>query len=546
MEKVALKEKSLPQFLKLIPGISEKKVKNPIPELNPKLVLNLSAEEILANNFFKLDSKSKKTQVPFIAQQDIRSLIDSKKLLEKAQAINPDVLMASLEKNKLVFVIKDKDGVLRRHVAPLNIVDPKRVVNFLKNVFMPKDYEKNCSKDYLVFRSWIAVSNFLDYVFNIIGLNIFFKAMMSATGGGAAAAGAAAATAFTWVLKDLSAYLGILASSSTASKVDRNPQKYFMQGSGIIGAGNILDMALAFMPQYALPVSCAANAIKAAGGVRVGPAFSAIEKHQALNNNMGEIRFKAMAQNAITSGFGVAAAYGLQQVFSNTAAPFIFPLIAAVLKAGSIFADYKAIQSLDINNITGYGLRKLIRNHILNGDILKPEKKGMLETIKQIMTDRGEENRGYKLVLGEKVDRLTSNVADLRKLENIYREENYLLDFDKDNTVKVVLHNDAALEDIVKAVFQSELLGFALKSDYYKQLKQIMGSDIAHDKILSMSYQATPENMRGFLENLKGNGWDTSLIDITAMENRYVWNKPQSGQSLPAISIEEFLKTISS
>ncbi|MBI2252621.1 MAG: RUS1 family protein [Armatimonadetes bacterium] len=381
---------------------------------------------------------------------------------------------------------------------------PQKTFEFIKNTFLPENYEKSCSKDYLPYRKWMFLRNVADSAL------YFFTtaAVLKAFGIGA---GAAVPTV-AWLIQEWAGNIGRLFSSYYANKVDQDPKNWIFKGEIISQVGGILSFALNFFPHLYLPLSCASQMFLSGGDAIAWGGIGNIEKKQAINNNLAEMRAKAGNQGIVSSLAGLGLGAGLQHLIAASGNPLTYPIFLGLLIGGKLLSVYKATRTLEKNNLNTFKLREIVNQYFKNKEILKPRKESLIEELKNLFNNNNKDRTQLKVVLGAGVQEIAKDGKELEELISIYNGENYLLNY-KDGKIYISYNSKADINDKVKSIFQAEMLEIFLKSPCYQELTK-KDPQSSREKALELTYSSLPKIFNTFIKILAENGWDTNQIEL--------------------------------
>lgn len=407
---------------------------------------------------------------------------------------------------------------------------------FFKRVMLPENFPDSVHPDYLPHRKW----QFLRDV--SAGMTSFYatSAVVGAMGFGAIGPLSAG---MTWMIRDAVDGIGKMGSSLVAHKADKDPNAWFVKGEMIAGVGTLAETALLLAPQTFPITAPLANICKAAGNGVKGAATASIEKHQALGNNLGDLRSKngnqSMLASALGAGLAIAGQVALEQVLGGAAVP----VLAVATTAVALFAQKKSCDVLQIYDVTESGLRSTVRDWVDTGELHGPGPRGGFFSW---FPKPGEMFRNETdVTLGCKLADVSRDKPHFEKLRGLYHDRRWMLDFDGKDNVHIALHPDAQPRDMVAAMVQAELITAARNGKAFKDLTRTKGRQAAADWAIETSLRATPRDTAGFVEQLGRLGWTTDRILLSAGTPRVEWQPGTPPANFTPLSMADFRQEIS-
>ncbi|MEW6282806.1 MAG: RUS1 family protein, partial [Candidatus Eremiobacterota bacterium] len=206
---------------------------------------------------------------------------------------------------------------------------------FLMKSFLPVGYPDNVHPDYMPFRKWQFIRDVS------AGITSFYatEAVVGAMGFGDVGFLSAG---MTWMIRDAVDGVGKFGAAMIAPKADQDPHGYTVRGEFFSGAGTLMECALLAVPQTFPVMAPMANIMKALGNGTKTAAAASIEKHQALANNLGDLRSKNSNQSMLASALGAGLAYGLKVVGQMYLGPVAVPLLAALTTGVALYAQKRS------------------------------------------------------------------------------------------------------------------------------------------------------------------------------------------------------------
>lgn len=413
-------------------------------------------------------------------------------------------------------------------------VQPEKggLMGFLRRVFLPQGYPRSVHPDYAPSRRWAFVRNLASGAASYFGT----AAVVGAMGFGAIGPLTAG---MAWMIRDSVDGLGRFAGSFYAHKADQDPRGWSVRGEIADTLGVVTESALAVAPQLFLVLAPVGNLLKAGGSAVKNAAQASIEKHQAVGDNVGEVRAKNNNQEMLASGLGVALGYGLDLVTRATVGPVAGPVVAAALGAVSLYAQIQYSRALQMHDLNPRSVRHIVESLLSEGRLPPPSRRRLLsdvvEEVKTAIT-------GRKWIVGSPVEPLTRHPARFERLRELFSGRRYLVDFDGD-ALRLVLHRQADRRDTLAALVHATLLEVLRESPRYRQKLEQEGEEAARWWALEISVRAAPPTQQGLLEKLAALGWNTERIVRGSSELRAEWQVANAPEP-PPLTLEQLRKRI--
>ncbi|MCE7869936.1 hypothetical protein DYH09_06110 [bacterium CPR1] len=407
--------------------------------------------------------------------------------------------------------------------------------SFFKRVMLPENFPTSVHEDYAPHRKWQFIRDVS------AGMTSFYatSALVGAMGFGEIGPLSAG---MTWMIRDAVDGVGKMGASLIAHKADKDPRAWFVKGEVFAGVGSLAETTLLLAPQTFPITAPLANICKALGTGTKNAASAAIEKHQALGNNLGDLRSKNGNQSMLASALGAGLAIAGQLVGERFLGPAAVPLLAVGTTALALFAQKKSVDVLQIYDITESGLRSAVRDWVKEGQLPGPGPSGGFFT--WFPTPGGMFSNETDVKLGCSLEEITRDKAHFDELRSWYRDRRYMLDFDGKDNVQIALHPEAQPRDLVAAMVQAELLTAARTSQTFKELSKNQSREAARDWAIKTSLRAAPTDSQGFLEKLERLGWSTERILLSAGQARVTWQPGPAVDLGGPMDIKQFQQEI--
>lgn len=408
---------------------------------------------------------------------------------------------------------------------------------FFRNFFLPNGFPNSVHADYLPNRKWSFASEVAASITSYFGT----AAVTGALGFGAVGP---ITVGMAWMIRDSVDGLGKFAGSFLASKADQDPRGWLVRGEAVNAAGKVAETALVLAPQTFLFTAPAANILKAFGSTLKGAANATVEKHHAVDNNIGEVHSKNANQNMAASMIGAAMGFGLETAARATVGAGAIPLIAVGATALSVLAQKRASEALQLNDLNSHTVKRLVERWLKDGGALPgPEKPDLLGEIARDV--RGIFRNDAGLEVGASIEDLMGDAARFDRLRSLYAGRPYMLDADGDRTRVVLRHGADESAGKLLGTVQAALVERLQRSAEFERIEKKDGRRAACDWVVETSLRATPADAGTFLKDLAAQGWSTERVMIPAGASRGVWQDGPPA-ALPPLALEDLRKLTAS
>lgn len=392
---------------------------------------------------------------------------------------------------------RDDDGKLRGGKPSDNRSPKKKILDALKEIYLPAGYPHSVSTDYLAFTRWRVLQNLASAVMAVVST----EALLFGLGLGKQAT-AATAAATQWVLKDGFGYIGKVIYGYVAGKqFDHDPKSWRILSDTVEDAGGVLELLTPMFPGNFLVLASVANALKGVAAMTGTATRHAIYKSLALRENQGDIATKGESQGVTCKMLGLAMGIAV----SNSIGQNYRRLIAAYSMFAVIHlaANWQSMKCVQFTTLNRQRCSILIRA-FLNGDEM-PDPYDVSHH-EQILFRPW---RGFRpnVILGSSLSDAVSSSSELTSAIQQAGNDRFLLSTPTPHSVRIVLSKKAVAEDLLRAYFTAEyFLSQPLSSRDMKSAKKY-----------------TNRNFSRFVKCAQNQGWSTEYAMLNPRGSRSSW-----------------------
>ncbi|XP_049952057.1 RUS family member 1 [Schistocerca serialis cubense] len=423
-----------------------------------------------------------------------------------------------------------------------------RLLEFLRQVFLPQGYPDSVSSDYFNYQIWDTVQAFCSTLTGTLAA----RAIMAGIGVGSADATPLAA-AITWIFKDGTGMVGSICFAWwKGTSLDADCKKWRLTADVLNDVAFCLELLLPFFRNWSTLVLCVSTTLKAVVGVAGGATRAAITQHQAIRDNMADVSAKDGSQERFVNL--TACLVGIFLLSTIPEGWFVW-VIFALLTIIHIYANFKAVQSLTLTtlNYTRYCI-------IL--DTLKEEgNKFIIESPKNVnrrelsFSINEQYLGGFKIILGASLSTLVARkivtYEKIKLLQDLFHGKKYMLIPDLDSRIVCVVFKPKEKPcDVIEAFFHANLLTCMGDVNYDnvpphgmipRKNKRPLGYLFTSPNADSHQFttaaieklnEAHSEKFSQFLKALHASGWTTTNHHLIVDEWRVQWTNSKNNETI--------------
>jgi len=308
------------------------------------------------------------------------------------------------EKDVRLYVEKDAAGDGRLTRAQEGRGGTNRTANrlsafftLLRTMFLPEGYPDTVSEDYIYYQGWDTVQAFA----SSISGSLATAAVLEGVGVGDETATPLAAS-LTWILRDGTGMVGrILFAARCGVGLDYDCKKWRLCADVLNDVAMLIEIITPRLRKdLTLPVLCLASLARSIVGVAGGATKAAVAQHQAKNQNMADLSAKDGSQETMVNLLALLVNLTILPVIADHK-DLVMPLFL-LLTALHIFANYKAVRSLEFGSLNLGRLSAILEEYTVNKQILGIKEANRRESL-------AFHPSGYQIRLGVSLSVLSSD-----------------------------------------------------------------------------------------------------------------------------------------
>jgi len=357
------------------------------------------------------------------------------------------------DENVSIFDEKEDGSFIARKVSG----SVKSFWSSVRSVFLPEGYPNSVSNDYIYYQAWDTIQAFA----SSISGSLATSAVLEGVGVGDETATPLAAS-ITWIFRDGTGMIGrILFAARFGTQLDYDCKKWRLFADILNDIAMLIEILTPrFGKEWTLPVLCVASVSRSLVGVAGGATKAAVAQHQAKEGNMADLAAKDGSQETMVNLLALVVNLTILPWLAQYKG-LIFPLFL-VMTCLHIFANYKAVTSLELCSLNYGRLTVILDNFNKTGNILSVPAANKLESL-SFSLRRSRIRLGVSLK-SSVVPVLPSIVTTLSKYDSVQTFQ-----FQHKNVIYIFVNKEATNRDILKSFIDA---WFSLHSE-----KEMIGKD---------------------------------------------------------------------
>ncbi|TMW64453.1 hypothetical protein Poli38472_013075 [Pythium oligandrum] len=416
---------------------------------------------------------------------------------------------------------EDAGGEGPRNLKAIVRATTDRTVDFLSDLFMPRDFRKSVTPDYFPYAKWYFMGTIASAASGVLSM----QSLLYAIGLGAGSIPTAAA--INWVLKDgLGQFGGVMFASIVNNRYDADPKRWRTASAVSLDAAVLLEILTPLCPAYFLPMASLANVAKNISWLSASATRAGFHNSFALRENLADITAKAgsqaIASSIIGTGLGIVISQYTGADTMNVLAAFV------ALSAAHQFSVYRALTCVSLRTFNCQRLH-LVLDHFLNSkgtSVPHQDDIGSQERFMPLLFTGYQSLYSKSTVNGDATLAQVSRQSpqELLRLKEAFGQDNYLLNVTPSKTgtlsVDLALDEAATNSDALRAHLHAVLI--------QRKLEHHAPSPSTDDelhRLLHKCYDESKALAPRFLELVHKSEWHTENLHVEEKGMRYKWIK---------------------
>ena len=396
-------------------------------------------------------------------------------------------------------------------------------------LLLPAQYPKSVAPGYFEFVAFCFSASVAGSAAMVLSTQTLLLAVGIVGQHTAASTSGIMAGALNWIIKDFMGQLGgvVFASQMGASRqFDSDPKRWRMVAAMALDFSTLLEiLSPLFAASLILPVASIANIGKNIGFLTASASRAALHQSLAITGNLGDVTAKAGSQAIMASLIGTSLGIGLSScVLNHDTLNFAMGFfVLSIIHQG---CNYLSLQYVPLAHFNRQRLGLVLDDFVTNDNntnnnssndndgvsVLSPSDVSKVETFFPLSSSDSLKTKEW-LSIGRPLEQVCPDPNELETLLKLApKDSQYLLSIDdngKQPRIDVIYFKDATGEGVIRGVYHAWMARKSLQS---------VESSCDKAEVVQSTYHQVEETFPTFLENLRQQGWNTSM-DVTSIES---------------------------
>jgi hypothetical protein len=316
------------------------------------------------------------------------------------------------------------------------------LVRFVRSYIVPEGYPDSVAPSYTPYMQWRAVQYFFGGAMSVFTTRSLLHALGVSRG-----SSASSAVAVNWAIKDGAGRIGKMIFARHGKKFDVDLKQLRFKGAMLMQLGAGVELATMVVPNFFLPLACAANVAKNVAAVTSSSTRAPIYKAFARRENIGDVTAKGECISNIADLMGTGLGIFISKRNPSLVATF------CVLSCGYMISSFNEVKSVRLATLNRARFGVVVKSFLETGQIPSVEDANRREGV---LTFPWQEQ---PLELGSRVAQAFSNPKEFLNTQEQFQKENYLVTYRPNRRrAYVVIKETATSDDVVRATFQAHVM----------------------------------------------------------------------------------------
>ncbi|XP_060194849.1 protein root UVB sensitive 6 [Lycium barbarum] len=325
---------------------------------------------------------------------------------------------------------------------------------FIRSYVVPEGFPDSVTPSYVPYMTWRALKHFFGGAMGVFTtqtlLNSVGVSKHRATPG---------AVAINWILKDGAGRVGKMLYARQGKKFDYDLKQLRFTGDLLMELGAGVELVTAVVPQFFLPLACAANVAKNVGAVTSTSTRTPIYKAFAKGENIGDVTAKGECVGNVADLLGT----GLSILISKRNPSLVKTF--ALLSFGYVFSSYQEVKSVVLHTLNRARFTVAVESFLRTGRVPTLQDGNSRENIFNFPW-----KKHRPIVLGPRFREAFQDPNSYLAVKPIFEKERYIVTYNPfKGNIYVLLKDQAKSDDVLKAAFHGHVLMHIIRSSTNKQ-----------------------------------------------------------------------------
>nr|XP_009781134.1 PREDICTED: UPF0420 protein C16orf58 homolog isoform X1 [Nicotiana sylvestris] len=327
-------------------------------------------------------------------------------------------------------------------------------MGFIRSYVVPEGFPGSVTPSYVPYMTWRALKHFFGGAMGVFTtqtlLNSVGVSKHRATPG---------AIAINWILKDGAGRVGKMLYARQGKKFDYDLKQLRFAGDLLMELGAGVELVTAVVPQFFLPLACAANVAKNVGAVTSTSTRTPIYKAFAKGENIGDVTAKGECVGNLADLLGTGLSIMIAKRNPSLVKTF------ALLSFGYVFSSYQEVKSVVLHTLNRARFTVAVESFLRTGRVPTLQDGNSRENIFSFPW-----KKHRPIVLGPRFREAFQDPNSYLAVKPIFEKEQYIVSYNPfKGNIYVLLKDQAKSDDVLKAAFHGHVLLHIIRSSTDKQ-----------------------------------------------------------------------------
>ncbi|KAF3682327.1 Protein root UVB sensitive 6 [Capsicum annuum] len=364
--------------------------------------------------------------------------------------------------------LKKKKNVIRAVSLHSPQAPIEEFMAFIRSYVVPEGFPNSVTPSYVPYMTWRALKHFFGGAMGVFTTQTLLNSV-----GVSKHRTTPGAVAINWILKDGAGRVGKMLYARQGKKFDYDLKQLRFAGDLLMELGAGVELVTAIVPQFFLPLACAANVAKNVGAVTSTSTRTPIYKAFAKGENIGDVTAKGECVGNLADLLGTGLSILISKRNPSLVKTFAF------LSFGYVFSSYREVKSVVLHTLNRARFTVAVESFL---------KTGRVPTLQDGNSRENIFNFPWKnhrpIILGPRFREAVEDPNSFLAVKPIFEKENYIVTYNPSKgNIYVLLKDQAKSDDVLKAAFHGHVLLHIIHSSTKKQ----SSSRRQHEDELSLS-----------------------------------------------------------
>ncbi|XP_055807395.1 protein root UVB sensitive 6 [Solanum dulcamara] len=325
---------------------------------------------------------------------------------------------------------------------------------FIRSYVVPEGFPDSVTPSYVPYMTWRALKHFFGGAMGVFTTQTLLNSV-----GVSKHRTTPGAVAINWILKDGAGRVGKMLYARQGKKFDYDLKQLRFAGDLLMELGAGVELITAVVPQFFLPLACAANVAKNVGAVTSTSTRTPIYKAFAKGENIGDVTAKGECVGNLADLLGTGLSILISKRNPSLVKTFAF------LSFGYVFSSYREVKSVVLHTLNRARFTVAVESFLRTGRVPTLQDGNSRENIFNFPW-----KKHRPIVLGPRFREAFQDPNSYLAVKPIFEKEHYIVTYNPSKgNIYVLLKDQAKSDDVLKAAFHGHVLLHIILSSTNKQ-----------------------------------------------------------------------------